>query len=147
MRRYILLVAARAFICAFAYPSDTTQSGRQAGRQTEQENKRQRASEQESALYSLWFDSNLFEAAAQHLCLGNMSNYLVWQHVAYCPAAYSVLPCPGIMLCVDLTEQHSQCCQGLATYSVLLRCITLATFVAQPLHLENFYDPVLRVGR
>lgn len=70
-----------------------------------------------------------------------------WQHVAYCPAAYSVLPCPGIMLCVDLTEQHSQCCQGLATYSVLLRCITLATFVAQPLHLENFYDPVLRVGR
>lgn len=119
---------------------------RQAGRQTEQESKRQRASEQESALYSLWFDSNLFEAAAQHLCLGNMSSYCL-ATCGFCLAAYSVLPCPGIMLCVDLTEQHSQCCQGLATYSVLLRCITLATFVAQPLHLENFYDPLLRAGR
>lgn len=133
MRRYILLVAARAFICAFAYPSDTTQAGRQAGQ----------TSKRESALYSVWFDSNLFEATAQHLCFGNML-VIVWQHVEYLLAAYSVLPCPGIMLCVDLTEQHSQCCHGLATYSVLLRSISLATFVAQPLHLENFYDPALR---
>lgn len=95
MRRYILLVAARAFICAFAYPSDTTQSGRR----TEQESKRQRASEQESALYSLWFDSNLFEAAAQHLCLGNMSSY--W--LATCGLL------PGSIQCVALPWHHAVC--------------------------------------
>lgn len=138
MRRYILLVAARAFICAFAYPSDTTQSGRQANRAREQVAACERAGER-TVLTVVRFELVRSRCAT--------CRFIVWQHVAYCPAAYSVLPCPGIMLCVDLTEQHSQCCQGLATYSVLLRCITLATFVAQPLHLENFYDPVLRVGR
>lgn len=143
MRRYILLVAARAFICAFAYPSDTTQSGRQANRAREQAAACERAGER-TVLTLVRFELVRSRCATFVLATCRV---IGWQHVAYCPAAYSVLPCPGIMLCVDLTEQHSQCCQGLATYSVLLRCITLATFVAQPLHLENFYDPLLRVGR
>lgn len=145
MRRYILLVAARAFICAFAYPSDTTQSGRQAGKPSKRASGSVRASRRAHCTH---FSSiRTCSKPLRNIYVLATCRVIGWQHVAYCPAAYSVLPCPGIMLCVDLTEQHSQCCQGLATYSVLLRCITLATFVAQPLHLENFYDPVLRLGR
>lgn len=74
MRRYILLVAARAFICAFAYPSDTTQATQsmQAGKR-----ERERAAEceraGERALYSVWFDSNLFDS--------NCATFMAVQHV------------------------------------------------------------------
>lgn len=93
MRRYILLVAARAFICAFAYPSDTTQPSRQASKARECE----RAGER-TVLSLVRFE----------LVRSRCATFMSWQHVELLV---------GNMLSIGW--QHTVCCLALASCCVL----------------------------
>lgn len=106
-------------VCVSVRYNTVRQAGRQAGKPSKRASGSVRASRRAHCTH---FGSvRTCSKPLRNIYLLATCRVISWQHVAYRPAAYSVLPCPGIMLCVDLTEQHSQCCQGLATYSVLLR--------------------------
>lgn len=70
-----------------------TSNARQAGKTSKRARERAAECERagERALYSVWFDSNLFEATAQHLWLGNMLS-IAWQHAVCKLATCTMLP-------------------------------------------------------